>query len=132
MKKNLPVTNKEILLSKQDSIISITDLKGQITYINETFLSISGFSEDELLGQSHNIVRHPDMPSAAFKDLWSNIKAGKTWQGIVKNRCKNGDHYWVKAFVTPIYSNNKITGYQSIRSKASEKELAQAQILYKV
>ena len=131
MKKNLPVTNKEVFLNKQDSIISITDLKGQITYINKTFLTISGFSEQELLGQSHNIVRHPDMPSAAFKDLWSKIKAGKTWQGIVKNRCKNGDYYWVSAFVTPVYTDNKVSGYQSVRTIASKEQSSQAQSLYK-
>ena len=131
MKKNLPVTNKEVFLNKQDSIISITDLKGQITYINKTFLTISGFSEQELLGQSHNIVRHPDMPSAAFKDLWSKIKAGKTWQGIVKNRCKNGDYYWVSAFVTPVYTDNKVSGYQSVRTIASKEQISQAQSLYK-
>lgn len=130
MRTNLPVTNREVELNQHDSIISITNLKGQITFINSTFLTISGFKEEELIGQSHNIVRHPDMPALAFKDLWSKIKAGETWQGIVKNRCKNGDYYWVNAFVTPIYDNGKVSAYQSIRSKATQRQISDAKNLY--
>ena len=102
MKKNLPVTNTEVLLDPDTTIISTTDLKGQITYVNEEFIQISGFEKDELIGKSHNIVRHPDMPPEAFADLWETIKSGKPWRGLVKNRCKNGDYYWVDAFVTQI------------------------------
>jgi len=130
MKKNLPVTNKEIHLKPMDSIISTTDLKGQLTYVNKTFLEISGFSEKELIGKSHNIVRHPDMPPAAFADLWSKIKAGETWRGMVKNRCKNGDHYWVEAFVMPVIINNELAGYQSVRSTPSREQVKQAEQLY--
>ncbi|HEA25543.1 MAG TPA: PAS domain S-box protein, partial [Ectothiorhodospiraceae bacterium] len=90
MKKNLPITGKEVQLSEESTIISTTDMKGRITYVNKEFINISGFSEDELVGQSHNVVRHPDMPAEAFKDLWETIQAGDPWRGIVKNRCKNG------------------------------------------
>lgn len=131
MKKNLPITNNEIKVSATDCIISTTNLKGQITYINHVFIEISGFSEQELLGQSHNIVRHPEMPSEAFKDLWETIKRGETWTGMVKNRCKNGDYYWVEAFVSPVYENGSIAGYQSVRSQASPKKIEAAKTLYK-
>ena len=130
MKKNLPITNKEIQLNQEDSIISTTDLKGQITYVNKAFLDISGFTENELIGKSHNIVRHPDMPPAAFKDLWETIKEGDNWRGIVKNRCENGDYYWVEAFVSPVIINSKLVGYQSVRSKASHEQINQASSLY--
>ncbi|MBT4860900.1 MAG: methyl-accepting chemotaxis protein [Gammaproteobacteria bacterium] len=130
MKKNLPITNKEIQLKQEDTIISTTDLKGQITYANKTFLEISGFTEKELIGQSHNIVRHPDMPPAAFKNLWEIIKEGKNWHGIVKNRCKNGDYYWVEAFVSPVIIKSKLVGYQSVRSKPSQQQINQASSLY--
>lgn len=131
MKKNLPVTAKEVQLSDDSTIISTTDLKGQITYVNKEFISISGFTEDELMGQSHNIVRHPDMPPEAFKDLWDIIKDGKPWRGIVKNRCKNGDHYWVDAFVTPVAdSSGQVIGYQSVRSRPAREQITAAEALY--
>ena len=131
MKKNLPVTGKEIKLRDTDTIISTTDLKGMITYVNKAFIDISGFTEEELIGQSHNIVRHPDMPPTAFEDLWNTVKAGKPWRGIVKNRCKNGDHYWVEALVTPIMdANNKLAGFQSVRSCPTQKQVSAAETLY--
>lgn len=130
MKKNLPVTNKEIKLKENDTIISTTDKKGQITYINNTFLEISGFTEQELVGQSHNIVRHPDMPPEAFEDLWNTVKSGKTWTGIVKNRCKNGDHYWVEAFVSPVFQGDQLVGYQSVRSKPANDQIVHAEVIY--
>ena len=102
MKKNLPVTNHEIEYRDDQMIVSETDLKGIITYCNKDFIDISGFTEAELIGKNHNLVRHPDMPPAAFEDLWNTIKAGRPWRGIVKNRAKNGDFYWVEANVTPI------------------------------
>ena len=92
MKKNFPVTQTEHPLSEEQRIISSTDLKGITTHVNQDFLDISGFSEEELLGKSHNVVRHPDMPPAAFQLLWNYLKDGKQWKGVVKNRCKNGDH----------------------------------------
>ncbi len=130
MKKNLPITDHEVVLEDADAIISMTDLKGRITYVNKTFERISGFSEQELIGKSHNIVRHPDMPPAAFEDLWNHIKKGQPWCGIVKNRCKNGDYYWVEAFVSPVYKNNKIIGYQSVRSKPTAQQIKDAEALY--
>ena len=131
MKKNLPITDKEIVLNKDDVITSATDPKGAITFINYDFLKISGFAEHDLLNKNHNIVRHPDMPPAAFGDLWQDIKSGKQWMGIVKNRCKNGDFYWVDAYVTPMYKNGQITGYESTRVKPNEKVRARAEAFYK-
>jgi PAS domain S-box-containing protein len=130
MKINMPVSQKEIELSDSSSIVSKTDLKGRITYINRDFIEISGFLESELIGQSHNIVRHPDMPPEAFKDLWAKVKAGKPWNGMVKNRCKNGDHYWVEANVAPIREKGQVTGYMSVRSKPSRQQVDAADALY--
>jgi aerotaxis receptor len=131
MKKNYPVTGKEVMMGAGESIISMTDLKGTITYVNQCFIDISGFREDELIGKSHNIVRHPDMPPEAFEDLWKTVKGGEPWRGIVKNRCANGDHYWVEAFVTPIYDGDQAIGYQSVRSAPSREQVAAAEKLYK-
>ncbi len=117
MKINMPVTDHEVVLTDDHSIVSMTDLKGQITYINRDFVEISGFSEAELIGQSHNIVRHPDMPPEAFEDLWRTLKEGRPWTGYVKNRCKNGDFYWVKANATPVRERGQVVGYMSVRSK---------------
>jgi len=130
MKTNLPVTQNEVELGKDATIVTKTDLKGIITYANQEFVDISGFSVEELLGQPHNIVRHPDMPPQAFEDLWNTVKSGTGWEGIVKNRCKNGDYYWVRAFVTPIHEEGKITGYTSVRRRPSRVEIERAQKLY--
>ena len=131
MKNNQPVTQNQQQLSDDDILVSSTNRKGVITECNEVFCRICGFSRDELIGASHNIVRHPDMPPAAFKDMWDTIQAGKTWTGVVKNRCKNGDYYWVKANVSPEVKNGVITGYTSVRSKASEAEIRHAEALYR-
>ncbi len=130
MKKNLPITNYEVTFSANDEIISTTDLKGTITSYNEIFLNISGFTIQELDGVNHNIVRHPDMPEAAFADLWQHLKAHKHWMGIVKNRCKNGDYYWVDAYVTPIVEKGQITGYESVRTKPSAERVERAKKVY--
>ena len=130
MKQNLPVTDKEYKYSEDIHIVSTTDLNGDITYCNQDFIDISGYSKEELIGQHHNIVRHPDMPEAAFADLWANLKAGNCWMGIVKNRCKNGDFYWVDAFVTPITENGKVVAYQSVRVKPNPKSVKSAEALY--
>ncbi len=130
MKKNLPVTDNQNDYDASQRIVSTTDLKGRTTYANEDFLDISGFTLDELIGKSHNIVRHPDMPPAAFDDLWTTIKTGKSWMGIVKNRCKNGDYYWVDAFVTPVIENEAIVGYQSVRLKPEQKDIDSAEKTY--
>lgn len=131
MRKNFPVTNVEHELDESATLVSTTDLKGRITYTNPSFIAISGFSAEELLGAPHNIVRHPDMPVAAFADLWQSIKAGHSWTALVKNRCKNGDYYWVKANVTPIVERGKVTGFMSVRIKPSRAEVAAAAALYK-
>ncbi|MBD1388380.1 CZB domain-containing protein [Neiella sp. HB171785] len=130
MRNNQPVTQVEQTFKSKEDLVSITDLQGKIQYVNGAFIDISGFSQQELLGQDHNIVRHPDMPPAAFADLWSTIKAGNAWRGMVKNRCKNGDHYWVDAFVTPIIKHGKTVAYQSVRSEPSRKQIEQAEKLY--
>lgn len=131
MKVNLPVTQKDVDYPADMQLISTTDLKGQITYVNQDFIKVSGFAWDELIGRPHNLIRHPDMPPAAFKDLWQTIKAGRVWHQLVKNRCKNGDHYWVDAYVTPVYAGDEIVGYQSIRTKPSEESIAKAEGLYR-
>ncbi|GAA6134279.1 methyl-accepting chemotaxis protein [Oceaniserpentilla sp. 4NH20-0058] len=130
MKKNLPITNNERVLKSHERIISTTNLKGSIEHVNQDFLDISGFTEDELLNKNHNIVRHPDMPPAAFQLLWDFLKQGKQWKGIVKNRCKNGDHYWVDAFVTPVKENGQVVGYESVRYKASKERINRAEKVY--
>lgn len=130
MRKNQPVTQREIDYSPNIRIISTTDLQGNITFINHDFVQISGFTEKELVGSPHNIVRHPDMPPAAYEDLWQTVKSGNTWRALVKNRCKNGDHYWVDAYVMPIVQNGKTIGYQSVRSKPSREQIAEAESLY--
>jgi aerotaxis receptor len=130
MKKNLPITGVEKTFSEDANILSTTDLKGSITYINKDFIDISGFEADELVGFNHNIVRHPEMPPAAFQNLWDTVKEGRSWMGIVKNRCKNGDHYWVDAYVTPIRENGQTVEYQSVRSLAKEEYRARADKLY--
>lgn len=130
MKLNMPVTQHEIELGEQDTIITKTDLTGRIVYANPDFCRISGFSEPELIGQNHNIVRHPDMPPAAFFDLWRTLKQGKPWSGLVKNRCKNGDFYWVNAYVSPTEENGRIVGYTSMRTKPSRQQISQVELVY--
>lgn len=130
MRKNEPITGKEVTYEEDRVIISTTDLKGIITYANDDFIEISGFSLDELIGKNHNIVRHPDMPPEAFKDLWDTVQGGKPWRGIVKNRCKNGDHYWVDAFVTPVYEGDTLVGYQSVRTAPSRQDVNGAEDIY--
>lgn len=130
MKKNLPITNQQITLTAQDQLVSTTDLKGLITYANDDFQRISGFSSEDLLGQNHNLVRHLDMPPLAFADLWSRLKAGESWMGVVKNRCKNGDYYWVDAFISPVFENNQHIGYQSVRIKPKNNLIKRAAIAY--
>lgn len=131
MRKNLPVTQQDVDYSDSCRIVSTTTAKGVIKYVNQDFIDISGFSEEEALGQAHNIVRHPDMPQAAFKSLWDTVSANKPWMGIVKNRCKNGDHYWVDAFV--MTSGEETEGeadLQSVRFKPTRDQISRAEIAY--
>jgi len=130
MKINEPTTTVEHELVEGEVLASRTDLKGIITFANKKFINISGFSEEELMGSNHNIVRHPDMPQEAFRDLWETVKVGRPWTGIVKNRCKNGDFYWVKATVTPVIKDGKTVEYMSTRLKPSRQEIAAAEALY--
>ncbi|WP_043758393.1 PAS domain-containing protein, partial [Imhoffiella purpurea] len=130
MRKNLPVTETEHLMRDDQLIVSRTDLKGRITYANADFVEISGFGLDELIGTPHNLIRHPDMPPAAFEDLWKTIQAGRPWTGIVKNRCKNGDFYWVEANVSPLREQGRVTGYISVRRKPSRDQIDAAETLY--
>ena len=131
MKKNLPITDNEVPFPLGEEIISTTDLKGTITSYNSTFLEISGFEESELMHKNHNVIHHPDMPVEAFADLWGHMKQNKHWMGIVKNRCKNGDHYWVDAYVTPMLENDQVVGYESVRAKPTAERVARAEKVYK-
>jgi aerotaxis receptor len=131
MRSNMPVTHVEYVLQDDEAPTSRTDIHGNITYVNQDFLNISGFSEEELVGAPQNIVRHPDMPEEAFADLWRTIRSGKPWTGLVKNRCKNGDHYWVEANVSPILENGNIVGYTSVRAKPGRDQVQAADGVYR-
>jgi aerotaxis receptor len=131
LKVNLPVTQAEVPFPKGRYIVSRTDLKGSITYANDTFIEISGFTREELIGKNHNLVRHPDMLPGAFAWLWETIKEGRPWRGIVKNRCKNGDYYWVDALVVPVLKNNETIGYMSVRTEPTRQQVADAEALYR-
>ncbi|HCS62907.1 MAG TPA: chemotaxis protein [Cellvibrio sp.] len=130
MRNNQPVTANERKFDRSVKLISVTDLDGTILDCNDDFISISGYSREELIGKPHNIVRHPDMPEAAFRVMWQYLKAGKAWMGMVKNRCKNGDYYWVDAYVTPITENGRVIGYESVRSCPEQVDIARAERLY--
>ena len=131
MKNNQPITQQEKPFPPGEYLVSKTDLKGVITYCNDAFVELSGFDRDELMGSNHNIVRHPDMPAAAFEDLWNTVKSGYPWRGVVKNRSKNGDHYWVDAFVVPLRKGGATTGYLSVRSEPSRAQIHEAEALYR-
>lgn len=124
------MTQKEKPLSENCILLSTTDLKGNIKYASKDFLRMSGYSDDELHHQPHNMLRHPDMPKAAFESMWRTIEQGKPWVGIVKNRSKSGDHYWVNAYVAPVVENGKIHEYQSVRRKATPEQVEQASSIY--
>lgn len=130
MKKNLPVTGQEKIFPADRTLVSKTDTKGVITFVNRDFVDICGFSEKELVGSSHNIIRHPDMPPAAFEEMWATLKQGLSWRGLVKNRCKSGDHYWVDAKVVPVKKNGTIIGYMSVRTCPSRVDVAHANAAY--
>jgi aerotaxis receptor len=129
--KNAYVSQKEVPFPAGKVLISKTNTKGILTYVNDEFEAISGYTREELIGTSHNIVRHPDMPPQAFEWLWDTIKQGLPWRAQVKNRCKNGDHYWVRATVAPIIENNQITGYVSVRQPPTRSQVAESEALYR-
>lgn len=125
------MSSQERKFAENATLVSVTNLEGVIQYANRDFIVICGYSEEELVGAHHNIVRHEDMPKAAFADLWATIKADKPWQGMVKNRCKNGDYYWVDAYVTPVFENGVKVGYQSVRSCPTRQQIENAESLYR-
>ncbi len=130
MRINLPVTQQALALPEGVTLMSTTDLQSHVTYANEAFVRISGFTCDELIGQPHNQVRHPDMPKEAFADMWATLKAGESWTALVKNRSKSGDHYWVRANATPVRQGGDVVGYMSVRTRPVEHEVQAAEQLY--
>ena len=132
MRKNLPVTDHEYRLPEGATIVSKTDLKGRIQYVNADFIAAAGFTEEELIGQPHNLVRHPDMPEEAFADMWRALQAGKPWTGLVKNRRKDGGFYWVVANATPLLENGQVTGYMSVRTLPTREQVKAAGDAYRL
>ena len=124
------VVNEEVRFNQDEELVSVTDTRGVITYANPIFCHVAGYTEQELVGKNHNIVRHPDMPKEAFADLWTKLKAKQAWRGAVKNRCKDGRYYWVDAFVTPVYEKGQLTGYQSVRRVLDPEIRNRAEKLY--
>jgi len=131
MRMNLPVTGQEHDYPEQEMLVSMTDKQGVITHCNAAFVRVSGYTYEELLGQPHNLIRHPDMPPEAFKDMWSTVGHGRSWSAVVKNRRKNGDHYWVQAHVTPLLERGKPIGYLSVRTRPTREQVAAAEALYR-
>lgn len=125
------VSQQNTPLDDDITLMSTTDLESYITHANDTFVQVSGYQLNELLDKPHNLVRHPDMPKAAFADMWYTLKQGEPWSGIVKNRRKNGDHYWVRANAVPMVREGRVTGYMSIRTRATDEEIAAVEPLYK-
>jgi aerotaxis receptor len=130
MRLNLPVTQREYPLAPEVTLVSTTDLQGRITYCNSAFIEVSGYSRDELMGQPHNLIRHPDMPAEGFRDLWATVEAGRPWTGVVKNRRRDGDHYWVQANVTPILEAGRPVGYLSVRTVPTREQVQACEALY--
>src|SRR3990167_5593807 len=131
MKDNQPITQRDYPFPADVTLMSTTDTQSYITYANEAFVEVSGYGREDILGQPHNLVRHPDMPTQAFADMWATLKEGQSWSALVKNRRKNGDHYWVRANATPIQRNGVVTGYMSVRTKPEAQEVTAAEDLYR-
>ncbi len=131
MKTNMPITNREIVMKPGTILVTRTDLKGLITFVNDDFLEISGYSRDELIGKNHNIVRHPDMPAVIFEEMWNTLKKGNPWHRVIKNRTKSGDFYWVSANITPVFENAVIREHMSVRHAPSRTEIDAADQLYR-
>ena len=130
MRKTGPVTDREIPVQPGDQLISTTTAKGVITYVNDDFVRVSGYTREELEGQAHNLVRHPDVPQAIFKAMWETLSAGRPWMGVVKNRAKSGDFYWVSAYMTPIFDGSKIVAHESVRVMATAEQIQRAERVY--
>lgn len=131
MKTNMPITNREVMMKPGTILVTRTDLKGLITFVNDDFVEISGYSRDELIGQNHNIVRHPDVPPAVFKEMWTTLKKGNPWHRVIKNRTKSGDYYWISASVTPVFDKATVHEYMSVRHIPSRAEIDSAEQLYR-
>jgi aerotaxis receptor len=131
MRENTPVTQREFDFPADATLMSSTDTQSHITYANEAFIQVSGFERDEIVGQPHNMVRHPDMPREAFEDMWRTLKEGQSWTALVKNRRKDGDHYWVRANATPVVRGDRVVGYMSVRTKPTREEVKQAEDTYR-
>ena len=129
-RRDQKIIDEEVFFDASEQLVSITDTRGVITYANDVFCKVAGYEPEELYKKNHNIVRHPDMPKAAFADLWRELEAGNHWQGIVKNLCKDGRYYWVNAYVTPMYENGVLTGYQSVRVKPTDELKQKAAAVY--
>lgn len=130
MRRNLPVTQKDYVYAEDATLVSVTDLQGRIVYCNPTFIEVSGYDKSELVGRAHSLVRHPDMPSEAFRDMWATVQSGRPWQAVVKNRRKDGDHYWVVANVTPLLHGDEAVGYISVRTRPTAEQVEAAEALY--
>ena len=130
MRTNLPITQREYAFPAGQALVSTIDLQGRILYCNPAFIEVSGYIREELLGQPHNMIRHPDMPGEAFRDMWQTIESGQPWSGLVKNRRKNGDHYWVMANVTPLLDGDRPVGYMSVRTLPDRQQVSEAETLY--
>ncbi|MFM2346596.1 MAG: hypothetical protein RL654_1349 [Pseudomonadota bacterium] len=130
MRTNLPITQREYPFPPGQALVSTTDLQGRILYCNPAFIEVSGYAREELLGQPHNMIRHPDMPEEAFRDMWQTIESGQPWSGLVKNRRKNGDHYWVLANVTPLLDGDRPVGYMSVRTAPDRQQVSDIETLY--
>ncbi|MFO1328920.1 MAG: methyl-accepting chemotaxis protein [Rubrivivax sp.] len=130
MRRNLPVTQQAFDFPGDTTLLSVTDPKGRITYANAAFVQVSGYAREQLIGQPHNLVRHPDMPPEAFADLWRTLQSGQSWSALVKNRRQNGDHYWVRANAAPVHREGRLAGYLSVRTRPGPDEVAAAEALY--
>ncbi len=130
MRINQPTTPHEYRIPGDATLVSTTDIQGRILHCNRSFIEVSGFDRDELLGQPHNIVRHPDMPEQAFQDMWDTVQRGEPWSGLIKNRRRNGDYYWVRANVTPLMRGDAPVGYMSVRTAPVPHEVERAEALY--
>ncbi|MCK7496782.1 MAG: PAS domain-containing protein [Comamonadaceae bacterium] len=130
MRINLPTVDQEYPFPSGETLVSTTDLKGRITYCNPAFISVSGFRKEDLLGQPHNLIRHPDMPEEAFRDMWRSVTAGQPWSAAVKNRRADGRFYWVMANVTPLMQDGRPVGYMSVRTEPTREEIREAESLY--
>lgn len=132
MQVNLPLTQNCVEMSDDAFVMTKTDLAGVITSVNEDFLELSGFRASDLIGRTHSVLRHLDMPREAYEDLWRTLKAGRQWDGMMKNRCKNGDYFWVETQITPQRKYGEIVGYVACRKKMSAQKIKEFENIYRL